>query len=103
MELVLIYTKKEGAECARRFVRLQAWGKYEYPRVYSLAFFLNCQILRKQLTALYLSGWIKMHSKLIVKSGIPFYSSRLLVLESYYTNIKRKESPARGMLILPSK
>jgi hypothetical protein len=39
MELVLIYTKKEGAECARRFVRLQAWGKNEYPNVYSVVLF----------------------------------------------------------------
>lgn len=39
MELVLIYTKKEGAECARRFVWLQAWGKNEYPHVYSVVLF----------------------------------------------------------------
>ena len=39
MELVLIYTKNEGAECTRRFVRLQAWGKNEYPNVYSVVLF----------------------------------------------------------------
>lgn len=39
MELVLIYTKKEGAEWARRFVRFQACGNNEYSHVYSLALF----------------------------------------------------------------
>jgi hypothetical protein len=38
-ELVLIYTKKEEAECARRFVQLQAWGKNEYPLVNSIVLF----------------------------------------------------------------
>lgn len=102
MELVLIYTKKEGVECSRRFVRLQACSKNEH-HMYIRLLCLNYQILRKQLTAFFLSGWIKMHSKLIIKFGIPFYSSRLLVLEFYYTNIKRKENPAHGMLVLPAK
>jgi len=71
--------------------------------MYIRLFCLNYQILRKQLKKLFLSGWIKMYSKLIVKFGMSFYSSRLLVLEFYYTNIKRKEIPAHCMLIVPSK
>jgi hypothetical protein len=39
MELVHIYTKNEGVECAGRFVRLQVWGKNEYPHVHSLVLF----------------------------------------------------------------
>lgn len=55
-------------------------------------FWINYQILRKQLTTLFLTGWIKMHYKLIVKFGISFYSSRLVVLKCCYTSIKIKES-----------